>query len=118
MTRRHLSTRERRRIFEAHGGKCHVCGRAVQPGQAWELEHIIPLALGGADDETNLAPAHKKGCHSRKTAEQDIPAIARAKRREARHIGAKSPSRRPIAGSRNTPFIKHMDGRVSRRSET
>ena len=30
-------------------------------------------------------------CHSVKTAKQDVPAIAKAKRREAKHIGATMP---------------------------
>ena len=45
---------------------CHVCGL---PG-ANEVDHVIPIAEGGADDETNLAPIHSIPCHRRKTAEE------------------------------------------------
>lgn len=89
MKRKTLSTKARLELFQAHNGTCHVCGGKIQVGEAWEVEHVIPLALGGDDDTNNMAPVHKKVCHETKTREQDVPAIARAKRREAKHIGAK-----------------------------
>lgn len=109
--RKPISTRERLRLFARKAGICHLCGAKILAGDAWDVSHAIPLELGGADDETNWDIAHRK-CHRRHTAKQDIPAIARAKRREARHLGAKAPSRRPIPGSRNTKFRKRMDGTV------
>jgi 5-methylcytosine-specific restriction protein A len=84
--RRSISTARRVAIFVAAKGICHLCGGGIQ-GKGWEVEHVIPLAMGGADDETNMRPAHK-ACHAPKTAE-DVADIARAKRREARHIGIK-----------------------------
>ena len=33
---------------------CHICG---EPG-ADAIDHVIPLARGGADQEWNLRPAH------------------------------------------------------------
>lgn len=53
-----------RRVIRNHGGICHVCG---QPG-ATEADHVIPLAEGGADDESNMLPVHPSPCHRRKTA--------------------------------------------------
>lgn len=92
MTKRaSLSPMRKLRLFEAAGGVCHLCEQKIYG--KWDVEHIIPLALGGADDETNMAPAHK-ACHAPKTA-QDVADIARAKRRKARHIGIKKPSRFP-----------------------
>jgi len=90
MTRRRLSTKARVSIFTRANGICHLCGGKITPGEAWDVSHEIPLALGGADDETNWRPAHRK-CHRDHTAQTDIPAIARAKRREAKHIGAHVP---------------------------
>ena len=90
MTRRRLSRTTRLSIFMAADGICHMCGGRIQAGQAWDVSHEIPLALGGSDDETNWRPAHRK-CHRAWTAEHDQPAIAKAKRREAKHIGAHVP---------------------------
>jgi 5-methylcytosine-specific restriction endonuclease McrA len=88
MKRRGHTALQRTKIFLAHSGVCHLCGEKINgTKEVWELEHVIPFAMGGKDDESNLRPAHKS-CHSQKTKE-DVTAIAKAKRIEAKHIGAK-----------------------------
>jgi 5-methylcytosine-specific restriction endonuclease McrA len=89
MSRRRVSTRDRVALFTREGGRCHHCLGLVTPGQAWQLSHKIPLALGGADDESNWGVIHTRPCHEQLTRTVDVPAIARAKRREAAHLGAK-----------------------------
>lgn len=44
---------ENRRILRA-SDVCHLCGHAG----ADAVDHVIPLARGGADDVTNKRPAH------------------------------------------------------------
>lgn len=101
--RRSLSAKERLRLFTLHSGICHLCeGRIDGAREAWEVEHEIPLAMGGADDDKNRKPAHVK-CHGPKTA-IDLGNIAKAKRREARHAGAKAPSKRPMPGARDSQW--------------
>lgn len=111
-TRRHISTTARVRIFERTGGVCHLCGGRIHAGEQWDAEHPTALAMGGSDKEEDLRPAHAK-CHRPKTA-QDIADIARAKRREARHIGAKAPSRNPLPGSRASGIRKRFNGTVEK----
>lgn len=112
--RRALSTKQRKIVFERAQRQCHICSSEIRVGEAWEVEHIIPIALGGADELANMAPAHIK-CHAGKTRTEDIPAIARAKRREAVHLGLKQ-SRNPLPGGRKSPWKKRMDGTVVRRN--
>lgn len=108
--RRHLSTRQRRQIFEAREGLCHICSCPVHAGDAWDLDHVLPLALGGADEPDNLAPAHTK-CHREKT-RQDVHRIRKADRQRDRHMGFKAKSRRPIGN----PYLKRkFSGAVVRR---
>lgn len=95
MTRRRLSTRDRVQCFDDGEGNCHICGQPIQVGEAWEVSHPTPLALGGEDTRDNRRPAHKS-CHAAVTAGEDIPRIAKAKRERARHIGAKAPPVRPV----------------------
>lgn len=114
-TRRHISTAERGRIFMARGGVCHLCGGKIQATEAWDVSHDIPLAMGGDDDGDNLMVAHRK-CHRSHTSATDIPQIAKAKRRHARHIGAKAPSRNPLPGGKNSRWKIKMDGSVVERT--
>lgn len=58
-TRRHQQHREA--VMRRDHGVCHICG---QPA-ADAIDHIVPVAWGGSDDPTNLAPAHTS-CNSRK----------------------------------------------------
>lgn len=53
-------------ILRKYNGLCHVCGQAG----AGQVDHVIPLAEGGADDETNLRPIHATPCHRDKTARE------------------------------------------------
>lgn len=53
---------------------CHLCGKIIDMGLhyndewAWTLDHLTPLASGGApEDLSNVAPAHRK-CNSIKGA--------------------------------------------------
>ena len=86
--RRSITTAMRLRIWTKHNGVCHLCKLPIhaERGEQWDVEHVKPLWLGGADDESNMAPAHKD-CHAPKTRDE---ATARAKtnRQAARHLGA------------------------------
>lgn len=86
MKRRRLSKLQKVRIFDRAHGICHVCKLRIHVGQAWEAEHVIALADGGTDDESNMAPAHKKPCHRAKTGRE---ATDRSKvvRMRANHLG-------------------------------
>lgn len=113
MLRQRLTDRDRVRIFAAHDGICHLCGCKIWPGERWEVSHPIALELGGQDDDTNRAPAHF-ACHKLRTAQYDMPAIAKVKRVRAKHLGAHR-SQRPMACGRRSPWKKRLDGTVVRR---
>lgn len=110
MAHRSSSQKDRARIFAASGGVCHLCSGQIQVGEAWEVEHVIAYALTRDNSDENLRPAHKK-CHETKTRQQDVPAIAKAKRREAIHNG----SARPAGRLTGAPFPK--TDRTARRAE-
>ena len=110
MTRRSIPAKERLSIFLRWNGGCHLCGGKITPGEAWEIEHVIPLAQGGDDHGDNLRPAHTK-CHRAKTV-QDAGNTARAKRREAIHVGAKPPSRNPLPGGKRSKWKRKIGGGV------
>jgi len=111
--RRSLSTRERLALFLAANGRCQRCGWILTPGTRWDIDHVIPLALGGRDHADNMqvlcAP-----CHGGKTHQIDVPAIARTTRIQARHLGARA-SRRPLPGGRHSRWKRTIDGRTLER---
>lgn len=74
-TKRHFS---RDLILATYGANCHLCGGRINldaPSQVgapgWELayhpDHVLPLSRGGADDLSNIRPAHAY-CNHRKWA--------------------------------------------------
>lgn len=82
-----IPPRVRLRIWERHGGKCHITGLKIQYGQAWDLEHVIPLSHGGQHRESNLAPALKEP-HKAKT-KNDVRLKAKIDRIRKREAGIK-----------------------------
>jgi 5-methylcytosine-specific restriction protein A len=87
MTRVRISNTRRAKLFADKGGLCHLCQTKVQAGEAWDVSHVIPLAVGGSDDESNWDVAHRK-CHRTHTAKHDQPLIAKVERQRLKHIGA------------------------------
>ena len=113
--RRHVfSTSFRLNLFLNRKGTCGRCSQKIDAGKAWDIDHIIPLALGGTNEPENLQILCKP-CHQSKTAKNDIPRIAKTKRLKARHLGARSPSTRPLPGSRRSPWKRKLDGSVIKR---
>jgi len=112
--RQFFSTSLRLNLFMKRKGTCTICYQKIDAGKAWDIDHIIPLALGGTNEPENLQILCKP-CHQSKTSQADIPRIAKTKRLKARHLGARSPSARPIPGSRRSPWKRKLDGSVVRR---
>ena len=72
--RRPMTPARRKRIFEARDGICGYCEEPIDG--TYEIDHLLPLALGGADDDGgNTVPMHVE-CHRLKT-------FGRKRRREA-----------------------------------
>jgi len=109
-----FSTSFRLNLFLKRKGTCASCSQKIDAGKAWDIDHILPLALGGMNEPNNLQILCKP-CHQAKTTKDDIPRIAKTKRLKARHLGARSPSTRPLPGSRRSPWKRKLDGSVVRR---
>jgi 5-methylcytosine-specific restriction protein A len=111
--RRHWSTAVRKRVWKRFNECCQMCFRPTDE-RGFDLDHAIPLAIGGEDIEDNLRPLCTP-CHRLKT-KDDVADIAKAKRREAAHLGARAPSRNPLPGGKRSPWRKKVSGEVVRRS--
>ena len=51
--------RKRRLIWSMTEGHCFYCGDVLMVGD-WEIEHRVPLSVGGENDLENLVPACRK----------------------------------------------------------
>ena len=74
--RRRMTKARAARIFLARNGICFTCREQIRQGQSWFIEHPIPVAQGGSDDDADLWPAHTK-CKAGKDA---TDAASKAKR--------------------------------------
>ena len=107
-----VPVRVRLRVFEAHGGICHISGRKITPADKWDCDHVVALCNGGAHRESNLAPALANK-HREKTA-ADVAEKSKTARIRAKHLGI-AKSSRPMAGSKASPWQRKMDGTTVRR---
>ncbi|MGE0138644.1 MAG: HNH endonuclease [Ilumatobacteraceae bacterium] len=64
-------------VLARHRNVCHWCHR---PG-ADQIDHVIPLAEGGRDVLSNLAPIHADPCSKRKTQQEAARGRSRGDRR-------------------------------------
>lgn len=84
MTKRDDAARKRDRArIAATKAACHICGQAVDytlphtDPMSFVVDHIIPLAKGGADTMKNKAAAHRE-CNSKKRARLVAPIVRRS----------------------------------------
>lgn len=110
--RREFSKAVKIAAWQRADGHCENCGMKLWPGK-YRYDHDIPDQLGGEPTLDNCV-VRCLACDGEKTYSEDIPRIAKAKRQQVAHIGAKQ-SRTPMPGSRMSRWKKRMDGTVVRR---
>jgi len=72
-------------VFARFDGHCAHCKRKLFPGEDYEIDHIIALANGGTDEDSNLQLLCE-GCHIIKTG-GDVSDAAKGKRRYRKQFG-------------------------------
>lgn len=106
MTRRPFPAKVMLAAFERAKERCQECTAPLRAGKI-HYDHIIPDAMGGTPTLDNCQVLCT-ACHSVKTCEQDLPAIARAKRRAAKHHSIRKRSSFP--GSRDSKWKRKVSG--------
>ena len=93
--RKGFTPKQRQTVWGKHDGLCG-CGCDEPLGLSWQVDHSVPLALGGAHDPSNwigLKPNH----HLEKT-RKDVKAIAKVNRIRKREAEGPKPSRMKSRG--------------------
>jgi len=112
--RQEFTPRTKLDAWKRSNGHCENCGIKIIAGNGPEYDHIVAAALGGAADLDNCAVLCRN-CHGAKTAQHDIPKIAKSNRVIKRNAGIKRRKGKPMPGSKASGWRKRMDGTVERR---
>ena len=108
--RRKLTPHRRLQVWEITGGRCVLCHRMINSvRERWIAEHMRALELGGADDLSNMGPAHEV-CALVKT-KDDHRRAGKAKRQKIRYIGAEA-SKRPLPCGKASPWKRKISGEI------
>ncbi|MFH0244439.1 HNH endonuclease [Streptomyces sp. HK10] len=76
----------KRQVTARDNGCCHMCGREPDEGQAFDLDHIRPVAEGGAAADLDNLGLACPDCHAAKSRAESARGNARrlARRRAGR----------------------------------
>jgi 5-methylcytosine-specific restriction enzyme A len=77
MNRVRFSQRAKEGVITDQSGMCPLCDGELSGAIEWD--HVIPLALGGADEIENIQAVHAV-CHLHLKTKADVKRIAKAKR--------------------------------------
>ena len=110
MSRREFPAKVKVAAYERSRGRCECCTALLAVGK-FHYDHRVPDALGGVPVLSNCEVLCL-ACHGAKTAGGDVPRIAKAKREQIAHIGAKARTRSPLPGSRDSKWKRKLDGTV------
>lgn len=108
--RRHLTQAQKAKVMLRQSGKCAGCGKRLI-AKMFEFDHIQDLQHDGDNELDNWQALCTKPGHRLKT-KKGIQARTKAVRLS---VGGKQRRGKPMDGSRDSPFKKHMSGEVSRR---
>jgi 5-methylcytosine-specific restriction protein A len=106
--RQEFSKAVRLAAWDRAGGRCEGCTRKLFVGDI-HYDHRNPDGLTGQPTAANCQVLCRS-CHAVKT-KADVANIARAKRREVKHIGIRSTSR-PMPGGKQSRFKIKIGGGV------
>jgi 5-methylcytosine-specific restriction endonuclease McrA len=108
--RQKLTPHQRLKVWEKAAGVCVLCDRKIDGArERWVVEHIRALELGGADELSNMAPAHE-ACALAKT-QEDHRRAGRAKRQKIQHLGAEAP-KRPLPFGKASRWKRTLSGKI------
>ncbi len=81
------------------GGKCALSGKKFRPGETPEFDHVVRLADGGENRESNIQ-AIMRASHKEKS-KAEAKAAAPVKKRAMTHLDIKDKPKAPPLTSRN-----------------
>lgn len=96
------------RLLDKHNARCALTGVKLRPGHI-DFDHIIALANGGENRESNLQPVDRKA-HKEKT-KQDVAQKKKDRRVRAKHFGLNKPTS-TLPGGKASKWKRKVSGEV------
>lgn len=114
-----IPDRVKLRIWEREEGRCYLTSAKIRPGDKYDFEHVIAIALwtgeGHGNRESNIRLA-LKAPHKIKSA-QDRAQQAKSDRIRKKHLGIRPPSKLRSAGFPKAKPQHSASRPIIRRSE-
>lgn len=107
--RRAIPDKTRLAVFDRAGGRCEMCAYKLQPG--YEIDHIVSLWMGGADDQSNMR-ALCPPCHRGIKTPSDVKAQAKVRRIHQREDGARRERKKIPTRKFQTDWKRKFNGEV------
>lgn len=63
------------KLLSIQNNKCFICQKAIDPTQTTNIDHIVPLANKGKDEESNFAVTHESCNKSKQDADLNIARV-------------------------------------------
>lgn len=64
--RKKLTAEERKDVYLKYSGHCAYCGKEIEPSEM-QVDHLVPLYLGGKDEADNWMPSCRMCNHYKST---------------------------------------------------
>lgn len=110
--RRSFTPKQRQAVWDDWRGLCACCGEPLGD-EPWDIDHTIPIALGGLHELSNWQPLIRS--HHRAKTKADVKAIAKVRRIRKTDAG-ENKSRNIVSRGFDKRFRKRLDGTVEKRS--
>lgn len=106
------------RLLETQGGRCFICQQPLDPAvDSIEIDHIVPRARGGKDDENNYAATHEWCNRTKSDADLRVARCLATYERIKDKCSAEDPKRPHLGdflaefgGGKCAPRVSHADG--------
>lgn len=105
-----LSEQKIAKLFLERHGCCRECGRRLNIGDDWIVEHVIALENGGTNEWNNLGITCT-WCKPAKDA-VDHGIAAKSRSMATRHTVSKSMRKSSMPGGKNSKLKKKLNGTV------
>ena len=106
-----VSKRTRFEVLRRDGFRCYYCGtRGPETGQGLQIDHVVPVALGGSDQPTNLVSACRDCNYGKASTPADAELVAAVEVETEKARAAQALARAALVADldREEQYVNHV----------